>query len=103
MADGITHQKSNQKLILILLVLYVILFGILFGMFNISILYYLIFAFSGIIFGYINGPDLDQPGTTINETEVAVKLYYFLRKQLKVNYTIANFIKQSIINTKKIL
>lgn len=101
MADGLTHQKSNRKLILLLVILNTSIILALSIYLQTLLWSIYLSAIGGLIFGYLNGPDLDQPTTTINETEVAVDIYKWLRKR-KCPYYIANFIKQSMIISKKI-
>jgi uncharacterized metal-binding protein len=101
MASGKQHQDSNKKLINGLLIINsVALFTSIIYFTPVTILTamkYYIAALAGMLFAYLFGPDLDHHVVTINETETALKIYYYLRKQ-GMKYKYANFIKQSIIN-----
>jgi hypothetical protein len=100
MASGKVHQKSNRKLIKKLLLLYSILFIISYLIFGFLFWQFFLSCILGLLFGYLYGPDLDQQQVaTINETELAIGLYYFMRNYLRVPYPIANLIKQIIIYT----
>ena len=97
MSDGITHQKSDRKLIKWLFILLTI--SSIFSYYYIGsiIVQLYIGSLLGMIFGYLFGPDLDQQQlASINETEAPVYLYYKLRR-LGVPYVIANSIKQILI------
>ena len=96
MATGKVHQKSNRKLIRVLFIVNSILLVLAYVFFGVLYWQYFVASLLALLFGYLYGPDLDHHVITINETELAVLIYYGL-KNIGVPYIISNAIKQIVI------